>query len=60
MGSARDHMLGKGNFVMGFRVVSVGLAIILAALSPRLDRVGGGAGGSWREKEPLGVWVRFP
>lgn len=34
---------------MGFRNVYV-LAIILAALSPRLNRVGGGAGDSWIEK----------
>lgn len=43
--------------------LSVRLASILAVLSPRLNRVGGGAGGSWREKGgnlPLGVWVRFP
>lgn len=53
---------GKGfsEWALGF--VLVELAIILSALSPKLERVGGGAGGSWREKGgnlPLVVWVRF-
>lgn len=59
MGSVRDYMFGKGNFVMGFRVVLVGFVIILVVFFLRLDRVGGGVGGFWREKEFLGVWVRF-
>lgn len=54
----------EGDFsewALGF--APVGLAIILAALSLRLDRVGGGAGDSWRVKGgnlPLVVWIRFP
>lgn len=38
---------GKGFSESALGFVPVGLAIILSALSPKLDRVGGGAGGSW-------------
>lgn len=37
--------------------LSVGLVIILVVFFPRLNRMGGGAGGSWREKAAICLWV---
>lgn len=63
MGSARGYRLRKGIFKVGFRVCACRAGHYFVSLSPNmLDRVGGGAGGSWREKGgnlPLVVWVRF-
>ena len=37
--------------------LSVGLVIILVVFFPRLNSIGGGAGGSWREKAAICLWV---
>lgn len=58
MGCDRGHRLWKGIIRVGFGFVSVGLTVLFGSpFIPRLDRVAGGAQGSWSEKGSNSLWV---
>lgn len=57
MGCARGQGLWKGIFRVGFRFAPEGLALILAAFSPRLDGMGEGQEVLGERKAAVCLWV---